>query len=78
MDKRILDSPSTLPLVLLLSGTTFFFCIHSHSNQKKKHKKNYLRSFIYCKIVKPVNYTCKEANFLVKLLAYSREYTTKQ
>ena len=34
--------------------------------------------FIYCKIVKPVKNTSKEAKLLVKLLVYSLKYTTNQ
>ena len=66
MDKRVLHSISTLQVVLLLSGNAFFYCIHSHSSQKKKLLKNYLNSFIYCKVLKPV--ICKEAKYLLKLL----------
>ena len=69
MDKRVLHSPLPLPLVLVLSGAAFFYCIHLHSSRKKKLLKNYLNSFIYCTIVKPVKNTCMKAKFLVKLLA---------
>ena len=64
----------------------FFLALHfpiasTHiqiKNLLKIYLKKYLNSFICCKIVKFVKNTCKEAIFLVKLLAYSREYTNKQ
>ena len=37
-----------------------------------------MNSFIYYKIITPVRKTCEESKFLVKLLADSLEYTTKQ
>ena len=69
MDKRVLHSPSALALVLLLSGAALSCCIHSHSNQNllKIFLKKYLNSFIYCKMVKLVKNTCKEAILFSKI-----------
>ena len=78
MDKSVLYSPSPLPLVLIFFWHFIFYCIHSYWSRNKKLQRNFWTLLVIVKSKKPVKNTSEEAKFLVKLLAYSPEYTTKR